>query len=318
MSIFNFAASALSSWMNADSVRDTNSSNREMVRVQNAENLKQWKRENAYNHPVNQVQRLKAAGLNPGLLYGQPPVNTAAPSPTMQSSRDMPTNYNFVGSNPLEDMRTIAEIKNIEADTESKEHATTRDDETQVKTLQKLSSEIDEINKRVAGMDIQQQRDSLAYIHESLRYQFDSANFNNALMSAHESLRKLRSDIRLTDQAFKRSVELLPLELAGYDLSNRKLRSAIALDWQTYRQTEDLFDTIKNIKESELDNLRSDNTLKELQFWIDAIDNPNALKSYNTRGGYILGDDFGAKSRLSFLSVMDGLGEIPIFKFFKK
>lgn len=113
--IFSGAPGAV---LNAQSVADTNRSNRSMVQMQNYQNLQQWKRENAYNHPVNQVQRLKAAGLNPGLLYGQPPTNTSAPSPTLQSSRDVPANFGNIDM--LSAARTMAEIKNIDADTDKK------------------------------------------------------------------------------------------------------------------------------------------------------------------------------------------------------
>lgn len=35
--------------------------------------LEQWKRVNAYNHPLEQMRRLKEAGLNPNLIYGSSP-----------------------------------------------------------------------------------------------------------------------------------------------------------------------------------------------------------------------------------------------------
>lgn len=58
------------------STKSTNTSNKEVMREQNAWNLKQWERErdyntqiwnmtNEYNTPVNQVQRLRDAGVNP-------------------------------------------------------------------------------------------------------------------------------------------------------------------------------------------------------------------------------------------------------------
>lgn len=49
----------------------SNNANEDMQRRQNAWNLEQWHRNNAYNHPAAQMQRLKAAGLNPDLMYGQ-------------------------------------------------------------------------------------------------------------------------------------------------------------------------------------------------------------------------------------------------------
>ena len=53
----------------------TNKENRrfalEQQRLQNQFNLDMWNRQNAYNTPAAQVQRLMAAGLNPNLAYGQ-------------------------------------------------------------------------------------------------------------------------------------------------------------------------------------------------------------------------------------------------------
>ena len=43
----------------------------EMARQQRDWNYRMWKEQNAYNSPEAQMQRLKDAGLNPHLLYGQ-------------------------------------------------------------------------------------------------------------------------------------------------------------------------------------------------------------------------------------------------------
>ena len=36
-------------------------------------NLEQWHRQNRYNHPIEQMARLKSAGLNPNMIYGSSP-----------------------------------------------------------------------------------------------------------------------------------------------------------------------------------------------------------------------------------------------------
>lgn len=49
----------------------------------NAMAMKSWQLANDYNHPIQQMQRLKAAGLNPNLVYGSGSVagnTTSAPS----------------------------------------------------------------------------------------------------------------------------------------------------------------------------------------------------------------------------------------------
>lgn len=47
-----------------------NQYNREMADLAYERDLDMWNRQNAYNSPTEQMERLKAAGLNPNLLYG--------------------------------------------------------------------------------------------------------------------------------------------------------------------------------------------------------------------------------------------------------
>lgn len=50
--------------------------------------LEMWKRQNEYNHPTQQMARLKEAGLNPALVYGQGAIgNTAGQMPKYQQVR---------------------------------------------------------------------------------------------------------------------------------------------------------------------------------------------------------------------------------------
>lgn len=44
--------------------------NRQMYEKQNADALKFWNMQNAYNDPSKEIERLRAAGLNPMLMYG--------------------------------------------------------------------------------------------------------------------------------------------------------------------------------------------------------------------------------------------------------
>lgn len=61
---------------------DANKQNVALAKYQNQWNLDQWNRENEYNTPSSQLQRLKDAGLNPNLVYGSgTAVTQAASSP---------------------------------------------------------------------------------------------------------------------------------------------------------------------------------------------------------------------------------------------
>lgn len=58
--------------------------NKELAAYQNRMNVAQWQRENEYNSPENQMKRLRAAGLNPDLMYQNGASGlTAASSPAM-------------------------------------------------------------------------------------------------------------------------------------------------------------------------------------------------------------------------------------------
>lgn len=70
---------------------------REMYARQRADALSDWDRQNAYNSPIAQMDRFKAAGLNPNLIYGQ-----MSNSPSVRSSSDgsspgaKPADYGFI------------------------------------------------------------------------------------------------------------------------------------------------------------------------------------------------------------------------------
>lgn len=91
-----------------------NAANERMQHEQNKWNLEQWNRNNVYNSPAAQMQRFKAAGLNPDLMYQQgTPGISSAPA---QGSNPIPKQPFQMQLDPL----MLAQLKNIEADTELK------------------------------------------------------------------------------------------------------------------------------------------------------------------------------------------------------
>lgn len=91
-----------------------------MAQRANDWSIQQWNRENAYNDPSAQMERLRRAGLNPNLVFSNGSLNnSAAPSPSVQ----MPSGSSAAGSQHpfLIDPLTAAQIANINADTRLKE-----------------------------------------------------------------------------------------------------------------------------------------------------------------------------------------------------
>lgn len=65
----------------------TNRANAKLAEQANQWSLEQWQRENEYNLPVHQLERLRQAGINPNLAYANgSPMNEAAGSPAVTSA----------------------------------------------------------------------------------------------------------------------------------------------------------------------------------------------------------------------------------------
>lgn len=102
----------------------TNASNRRNIELQNQQNLAQWQRENEYNDPINQMQRMRNAGLNPALMYGGgSTIAASAPSPVMQGARDVAPQMAGYDS-PLDAILKLAQVRNIDASTEETKETT--------------------------------------------------------------------------------------------------------------------------------------------------------------------------------------------------
>lgn len=102
--------------------------NRSMAEWQNEQSIAQWNRENSYNSPAAQMARLKAAGLNPDLMYQGGAGNlSASSSPEMASvAPGMPTDmsamsrYQSVGevlNNTLNSSLVQAQIDKAKSET---------------------------------------------------------------------------------------------------------------------------------------------------------------------------------------------------------
>lgn len=122
MASSDLAAASIAAGANMNSTLWTNAANEEMQQQQNKWNLEQWNRNNAYNHPAAQMQRLKAAGLNPDLLYGQNAGgamgNSSSPA---QGTQPIPKQPFFLDPTMFAQLGLIdAQKKNVDADTQVK------------------------------------------------------------------------------------------------------------------------------------------------------------------------------------------------------
>lgn len=96
-----------------------NQRNKQLAEYQNERNLELWKLQNAYNTPFNQIQRLKAAGLNPALMYGTGSgANTAGPATPTQRP-DYSLNLGETVQTGMQTLGQYTQIKNTTAQTDN-------------------------------------------------------------------------------------------------------------------------------------------------------------------------------------------------------
>lgn len=115
----------------------TNKANMKLAQYQYEKNLEMWNRENEYNTPAAQRQRMVEAGLNPNLMYGSGTVaNTAASAPQYDAPKlSAYTDFGDMGvSTGLQAIMTRANKENVEANTEK-----TLQEKSNLATTQKLT-----------------------------------------------------------------------------------------------------------------------------------------------------------------------------------
>lgn len=86
--------SLVGGFFNALSAESANDANLQLMHDQQYWQERMWDKNNEYNTPKNQIQRLKDAGLNPNLMYGQGTVgNSSSPASGVSTPRMLPVNY---------------------------------------------------------------------------------------------------------------------------------------------------------------------------------------------------------------------------------
>lgn len=104
-------------------VQETNQANRDLAEYQYQTNLDMWNRQNDYNTPLQQMERLKDAGLNPNLMYGQGNVGNASGAPEYHApNMQAYTSFGDFGASQaanqlMQGLNGFAQIKKTEAET---------------------------------------------------------------------------------------------------------------------------------------------------------------------------------------------------------
>lgn len=200
--------------------KEENQKNRDwnlnLAHQQNAWNIEQWNRENAYNSPAAQMARFRDAGLNPDLAYGQQNLSAASPEMTAGEG-SQPTDV----SN-LANKRTIGDIVS--------QAATTRLTNAQAKLAESQANKTD---KESTGQDYQNDiLKSDAAFRDALNS--GTVQLNNmslkvsekGMQLTDEQIAKVRKECQQIDQSIEQS--RAAVDEIRQKISNLKTDQAIA------------------------------------------------------------------------------------------
>lgn len=188
---FGLIGSLLTNHTNSESVDKTNAANSQMMREQNAFSVDMWNRQNEYNLPINQMNRLKNAGINPALAYTNGVSgNSATSAPTSASSAPaISKSYSNFITDMMETMLQGQQIKNMKAE-ENLDKANTEATYKNIKVSDHVIVQIDESVKLS-----QSQREYLAEQGELIRKNIESIDVDTALKNEQLTYQKIQNEI---------------------------------------------------------------------------------------------------------------------------
>lgn len=226
-----------SSAMNNKAVQDTNKANMEIAKYQaqwqQQENekayqrsLNMWNLQNEYNSPTQQMARIRAAGLNPNLVYGNGVTGNSSGStpqyepakfnaPTMQAYRGWNLGISDAISQFLAYRTSKAQVDNMEAQnslirqqtaTEATKQANIAASTSRSEFDLNMAKELKDVSVSSAIADMNQKQAGVAQgwtkaNREVIQYELDKALFDNKIklsnqeyLKALQSLRQLQQD----------------------------------------------------------------------------------------------------------------------------
>lgn len=218
-----------SSAMNNKAVQDTNKANMEIAKYQaqwqQQENekayqrsLNMWNLQNEYNSPTQQMARIRAAGLNPNLVYGNGVTGNSAGStpqyepakfnaPTMQAYRGWNLGISDAISQFLAYRTVKAQVDNMEAQnglirqqtaTEATRQANIAASTSRSEFDLNMAKELKDVSVSSAIADMNQKQAGAAQgwtkaNREVIQYELDKALFDNKIkLSNQEYLKALQ------------------------------------------------------------------------------------------------------------------------------
>lgn len=206
--------SLVSSLTNVGLTSMTNAANEQAATTAYNRGIAQWNRENAYNSPTAQMERLKQAGLNPNLVYGGGATTLSAHSPSTPVAK-------VEGHKPidLDLLSTIQTAQNMRIAKDVSDAGINKTN-AEILNLQQQNANLksqDEVNRANAAYLAQQQLKSMAEL-KNLNLDFKQKQLNNDLMDSSMEFRK--KYFQLQNIEMQEKINNLKLQSQGLGYNN--------------------------------------------------------------------------------------------------
>lgn len=125
-SLISSGSNARANETNLQIAREYNAAQRELAEFQANYNERMWHMQNEYNTPSAQMERFRAAGLNPNLVYSQGNPGNAASSPTYPDVKQMAASVKPVVQDGLglaNALNNVLQVKALELENRRREQA---------------------------------------------------------------------------------------------------------------------------------------------------------------------------------------------------
>lgn len=230
--------------------------NMALARTQNQYNIDQWNRANEYNLPINQIKRLKEAGLSPTLMYKNGTSLSAAPSPTLtagtpKSPVDMTlggrrSTIGDIFNQTLQNALTSAQARKDLAGAKGQEITNETLMQQNITTIEKMLSEIGVNNESITQIkanveSIYKQFDVWTAQIDKIRNDITNDNERLALQRleteikdklATQEIKESASRIGLNEKQLESITKRLPLELVNLakqgDLTQAQINESVS------------------------------------------------------------------------------------------
>lgn len=253
---------------NADIAAAANASNQLMQRQQNQWNLAQWQRENAYNSPAQQVQRLLAAGINPASVYGSvgnnnvasqlqsapySPAETSYNDPATLDYRQSPYDFSFIRDAAFTGVNAYQQAQMQQADVDIKRE---QRDALQLQNQYTFASMLDRLTQernkaKYGSVEYEQASENLRLFKDVYDYQKRqfAANAVNAEKQSEElevriATAKIQRDLLSIDAKWSERLNQRQYQLLGANIqqavSAARLSDASAVESSARKAVTDL------------------------------------------------------------------------------